>query len=255
MKFLNKYGVIFIFLFLWEFLSRRHIINPLYLPPFTEILKTLVRLGQVGTLNLHVKASLGRAVPGFLLAVLIGVPGGLLLGGWLKTLSQALELPLEAFSQLNPFLLFHIIILFLGLGEIPKVAIVAWTCLWPIVFSSINGALNVPAELLKSGRVFGLSRLSLIRRVVWPAACPLILTGVRLSLGYSLFMLIAAEMMGASSGLGFMVLRSQEAFQLDRMYAFVTVIAMLGLILDGLMSFLTRRLLRSFPQAVSDTEN
>ncbi|MDR1609209.1 MAG: ABC transporter permease [Deltaproteobacteria bacterium] len=235
MSFLRKHAAIFIFLALWEGLSRFQIIDPLFFPPFTKVLATIADLFKLGVLERQITASLYRAIPGFLLATIIGVPLGLLLGGWFKNINGFLELPLEVFSQLNPFLLFHIIILFMGIGEAPKVTIVAWTCLWPIVFSSINGAVNVNPHLIKSGRAFGLSRIALIRKIVWPAAAPLVFAGVRLSLGYSLFMLIAAEMMGASSGLGFMVMRTQEAFQLDRLFATVTVIAFLGLFLDFLL--------------------
>jgi NitT/TauT family transport system permease protein len=240
MKFINKYGSIVIFLLLWEILSRTKIINPLFFPPFSVVLETIIFLLKIGLLGPQILASLNRAIPGFLIAALVGIPLGLLLGGWFKNLNDSLELPLETLSQLNPFLLFHLIILFLGLGEAPKITIVAWTCLWPILFCSINGAVNVHPDLIKSGRAFGLNRLNLIRQVIWPAAAPMVMTGVRLSLGYSLFMLIAAEMMGASNGLGFMVLRSQEAFQLDRMFAFVVVIAFLGLVLDGFIRLIVR---------------
>ncbi|MDR1086229.1 MAG: ABC transporter permease [Deltaproteobacteria bacterium] len=242
MKFLNKYGSIFLFFLLWEVLSRSGFINPLFWPPFSEVLAAIVRLTRLGILAPQVEASLARAIPGFILAVIVGVPLGLYLGTLNRFWNDFLELPLEVLSQLNPFLLFHLIILFMGIGEAPKVTIVAWTCLWPVLFSSLNGALGVSQDLMKSGRAFGLHRIGLIRKIIWPAACPSVLTGVRLSLGYSLFMLIAAEMMGASSGLGFMVLRSQEAFQLDRMMAFVVVIAFLGLFLDGLFRLLSNKL-------------
>ncbi|MDR2141255.1 MAG: ABC transporter permease [Deltaproteobacteria bacterium] len=241
--FIRKYAAIIGFLGLWEGLSRLRVIDPLFFPPFTQVVAEIVHLLRIGVLGPQIKASLQRAIPGFLLATLMGVPLGLLLGSWFKTLTNYLELPLEIFSQLNPFLLFHIIILFMGIGEAPKVTIVAWTCLWPIVFSSMSGAAQVNPSLLKSGRAFGLSRLGLLRKITWPAASPVVFAGIRLSLGYSLFMLIAAEMMGASSGLGFMVQRTQETFQLDRLYAAVTVIAFLGLILDASLQLLGRAFL------------
>ncbi|MDR1577740.1 MAG: ABC transporter permease [Deltaproteobacteria bacterium] len=243
MKFVRKHAAILVFLGLWEALSRFQIIDPLFFPPFSHVLETIFHLFKIGVLTPQITASLQRAIPGFLLALVVGAPLGLLLGGWLKNINGFLELPLEVFSQLNPFLLFHIIILFMGIGEAPKITIVTWTCLWPIVFSSINGAANVNPSLIKSGRTFGLCRLALIRKIVWPAAAPLVFAGARLSLGYSLFMLIAAEMMGASSGLGFMVTRTQEAFQLDRLFAAVTVIAFLGLFLDAILWFIGEKFL------------
>ncbi|MDR1873008.1 MAG: ABC transporter permease [Deltaproteobacteria bacterium] len=243
MKFVNKYISLAIFLALWEGLSRFRILDPLFFPPFSAVIESIVHMFKIGTLWPHIELSLFRALLGFFLATVIGAPLGLILGGRFKSQNDVVELPLEILSQINPFLLFHLIILFMGLGESPKVAIVAWTCLWPTLFSAFNGAANVNSSLIKSGRAFGLSTSQLIRKIIWPAAAPTVFTGLRLSLGYSLFMLIAAEMMGASGGLGFLVLRSQEAFQLDRMYAAVVVIAFLGLILDGLLYWLGRKLI------------
>jgi NitT/TauT family transport system permease protein len=240
---LNKYGAILAFLLLWETASRLEIINPVLFPPFTSVVETIIRLTANGVLTKHIVISLSRAVSGFLIAALVGLPLGLALGGFFKRLNLAAELPTEVLSQVNPFLLFHVIILFMGLGEAPKITIVAWTCLWPILFGAMNGAAQVNPALLKAGRAFGLSKTGLISKIVVKAAGPLIFSGLRLSLGYSMFMLIAAEMMGASSGLGWLVIRSQENFQLDRMYAGVTVIAFLGLALDCIIYLSGRKYL------------
>jgi NitT/TauT family transport system permease protein len=146
-------------------------------------------------------------------------------------------------SQLNPFLLFHIIILFMGIGEAPKVTIVVWTCLWPIFFSTFSGVKSVNPALIKSGCAFGLTKFQLLTKIYFPASLSYIFAGLRLALGYSLFMLVAAEMMGASSGLGFLILDSQENFQLHRMYCAVLFIAVLGLALDGLLNLISRHFL------------
>ncbi|MDR2612903.1 MAG: ABC transporter permease [Deltaproteobacteria bacterium] len=241
--FWRKYACVAVFLGVWELLSRTHALNPVFFPPFTEVLGTVWRMTLQGVMLTHVKWSLLRALSGFLAAAAVGVPLGLLLGTWFRGLRKTLDIPFEVLSQLNPFLLFHIIILFLGIDEAPKIAIVAWTCLWPIVFSSMNAAAGVNPVLVKAGRAFGLGRLGLLARIVAPASSPLIFAGLRLSLGYSMFMLIAAEMMGASRGLGWLAINSQETFQLNRMYASVVVIAFLGLALDGGIWLAGRRLL------------
>lgn len=190
---------------------------------------------------IHVRLSLMRALVGFFLATLMGVPLGLMLGTWFKSFYKFTELPLEVLSQINPFLLFHILILFMGIGEAPKITIVFWTCLWPITFSTMNGASSVNKNLIKAGRAFGLGSFGLLTKIVLPAASPLIFAGLRLGLGYSMFMLVAAEMMGASSGLGFLTLNSQESFQLNKMYAAVVVIAFLGLLLDFIIYMIGRK--------------
>jgi NitT/TauT family transport system permease protein len=241
--FINKYGCIIAFLALWEILSRTKLINPVFFPPFTAICETIIHMLSTGEMIRHVRISLLRAVPGFLIAAAIGVPLGLLMGTFFKKADKFLEIPLEVFSQINPFLLFHILILFMGIGEAPKITIVIWTCLWPITFSSLNGASDVNKSLIKAGRAFGLGRLGLLRKITIPSASPMIFAGLRLGLGYSMFMLIAAEMMGASSGLGFLTLNSQETFQLNKMYAAVLTIAFLGLILDFMIHLIGKKLL------------
>jgi NitT/TauT family transport system permease protein len=237
------YLSIVIFLLLWELLSRFEIINPVFFPPFTVVLETIITLFKQGIMGLQVRVSLLRAIPGFLLAALIGVPLGLILGTFFSKIKNILEIPLEVLSQINPFLLFHMLILFMGIGESPKIAIIFWTCLWPITFSTMHGASDVNHLLIKAGRAFGLDRKKLIVKIVLPATMPYIFSGLRLSLGYSMFMLIAAEMMGASSGLGWFILASQENFQLRRLYAAVLVIALLGLILDAIIWTIGRRYL------------
>jgi NitT/TauT family transport system permease protein len=239
----RRYACIVLFLAAWEILSRARIINPVFFPPFTSVLETIWRMTVSGVMPLHVKVSLVRALTGFAIAAVVGVPLGLALGSWYRGLQKTLDIPFEVLSQINPFLLFHILILFLGIDEAPKIAIVAWTCLWPVVFSSMNGAANVNPLLVKAGRAFGLGRAGLLIKIVAPASSPLIFAGLRLSLGYSMFMLIAAEMMGASRGLGWLTLTSQETFQLNKMYASVLVIAFLGLALDAAIWLAGRRLL------------
>jgi NitT/TauT family transport system permease protein len=242
--FFNKYGCIIAFLGLWELLSRTGLINPIFFPPFTAILETVARMAKTGEMTEHARISLMRALPGFFIAAAAGIPLGLLMGTFFKPINRYFDLPLEVLSQINPFLLFHILILFMGIGEAPKITIVAWTCLWPIAFSSINGASNVDKNLIKAGRAFGLGRFGLLWKIIIPAASPFIYAGLRLGLGYSMFMLIAAEMMGASSGLGFLTLNSQQTFQLNKMYAAVLVIAALGLILDLLIYLAGRKWLK-----------
>jgi NitT/TauT family transport system permease protein len=158
-----------------------------------------------------------------------------LLGGFFARTRTFLELPLEIMAQINPFLLFHVLILFMGVGESPKIAIIVWACLWPVVFSAMHGAASVSPAVIKAGRAFGLGRLGLLTRIVAPSAAPFIFSGLTMALGYSMFMLIAAEMMGASSGLGWLVMAAQMNFQLDRMYAAVLVIAVLGLLMDAIL--------------------
>jgi NitT/TauT family transport system permease protein len=92
---------------------------------------------------------------GFALAVITGIPMGFLLGGWFKTVKKSLEWLMEIFSQVNPFVMFHIIIFNIGIGEEPKVIIIMWACLWPVITNTIAGIQNVNQTLIKAARGFG----------------------------------------------------------------------------------------------------
>lgn len=234
-KLWNKYIAILLFAGLWELVSRLGIVNRMFIPSLSEVIRTTWDLFRNGILLTHIAISLERALSGFFAAAVIGISIGFLVGGWFKRLEIALEPLLDVFSQTNPFILFHIIFFFLGFGDAAKIAIIAWTCTWPIVASTISGIHHMDPVLLKAARSFGLGRWDSFRKVVLPAVSPSLLTGLRLSLGYSLFMLIAAEMMGSDSGLGWLVINSQEGYQIQKIFSAALIIALLGYILDTLL--------------------
>lgn len=239
--FLKKYLAVLIFIGLWELITRLHLVSTLFIPPFSEVLVSIKDMTLTGELPFHVMMSLERALGGFLLAIVLGIPLGVLLSGWSRNLKLAIEPVVEVFSQTNPFILYHIILFVLGIGELTNISIIFWACVWPITFSTFSGILNVDEAIVKSGRVFNLSRLQLVQKILVPAAMPQIITGLRISAGYSLFMLIAAEMMGSSSGLGWMIINSQEYYRIDRVFAAVTLIAVLSLLLDSVMEYFQKR--------------
>ncbi len=236
-----KIIVIVVFFGIWEFMSRMEILNPILVPPFTDLVKNMWNMFLDGNFTKHLIISLRRAGIGFALAVIAGIPLGLLLGGWFKTIQKSLEWLMKIFSQVNPFVMFHIIILILGIDEKPKVIIIMWACLWPIITNTILGIRNVNENVLKAARCFGLGRVAIFIKVVFPASLPSIFTGLRLSAGYSVFMLVAAEMMGASSGLGWLIKSSEENFQILNIYGAALVIALLGVFIDGFMQILEKR--------------
>lgn len=171
----------------------------------------------------------------------MAIPLGFIMGGWFRNLQSALEPLFDIGAQANPFILFHVIILFLGVGEVTKITIIAWICIWPILFNTANGVRNVDAVLLKSALSFGLNKWTVFYKIVLPAAAASIFTGLRLSAGYSFFLLIAAEMMGASSGLGWFVLYSQENYNIEWIFSGAIVIGLLGLSIDSIIQYIEKK--------------
>lgn len=246
-----QYVIILIFIAIWETAPRLQWVNPFFIPPFSEVVKTGWKLTAAGTLPFHAVISIERACGGFAAAILLGIPLGVILGSWFERLKRVLEPVLEVLSQINPFILFHILLLFLGIGETVKIMIIAWTCIWPIVFCTVAGIRNIDPLLVKAARAFGINRWRLLTGVTIPAAGPAIFTGLRISAGYSLFMLIAAEMMGCASGLGWFILNSQENYKVPDIFAAALTIALLGLGLDALLHSLEKKWIVATDDGVS----
>lgn len=232
MSFVKKYAAVIAFILMWELASRLGLVNPLFIPPFSGVLECIWELAADGVLLEHTLVSLQRAILGFAAAVAVSIPLGMLMAGWSRNIQLAVEPVVEVFSQTNPFILFHIILLFLGIGEVTKITVIAWTCTWPVAFSTYDGIRGIEPVVIQAAKAFGLKRRQLAIKILLPAAAPAIFTGIRMSAGYSFVLLIAAEMMGSSSGLGWLIINGQNAYQIKKVFAGVTVIAFFGLVID-----------------------
>lgn len=227
---------------LWEVVPRAGMLDRTLVPTGSEILGNTCHLFLDGVLLKHTLLSLKRALIGLLAALFLGLPLGLLLGGWFPRLQQGVEPLMELFAQANPVILAHIIIFFLGIGEAARTFIIGWLCIWPIIFCAVGGIQSVDQQLVKAGRSLGLGRLRLFAQVVLPSAAPALFTGVRLASGYAFVMLVASEMMGANSGLGYFVVQSQETFMVQDVYSGVVVTTLLAVACDAAIRYTESRL-------------
>jgi len=231
-----------LFLLLWELAPRLGWIDPYFVPPFSRVLPEIGRLWQEGALQLHLVVSIWRAACGLVLAALIALPVGLLLGERFAALSEALDPVLRVLSQVNPFTLMPVFVLFFGIGETAKVAVVAWVSLWPILFYTITGVRGVDPVQVKSAASLGVTQTELLLKVLLPASLPTIAVGVRIGATITFYILVAAEMLGSSAGLGFLVHNSAMNYQIPRIYAGATFIVLLGFLLNRTLQLLERNL-------------
>ena len=231
------------FLLLWEIAPRVGLVDEVFLPPFSTVIGALLDLAQSGELWTHVSASLSRAVIGFSVALVIAIPLGIAIA-WYRPVSDFLNPILEMFRNTAALALLPVFILILGIGEQSKIALVIYACTFPILLNTISGVRTVDPLLIKSASSLGLSPIRLFQKVVLPAAVPTIFTGVRMSAAASILVLIAAEMVGAKAGLGYLITASQFNFQIPDMYAGIVAISILGLTINAILVLIERRLSR-----------
>ncbi|WP_144114011.1 ABC transporter permease [Paraburkholderia sp. BCC1886] len=232
---------IVIFCGLWESLPRAGWVDATFLPPFSAVLAALFDMLRSGELEQHLLASTTRALGGFVIAVALGVPLGLVIG-WYRKLEEVLNPLLELFRNTAPLALLPVFVLILGMGETSKISMVVYSCIWPVVLNTVSGVRNVDPLLIRSARSMGLGSLQLFIRVVLPASVPTVFTGIRVAAAYSILVLIAAEMVGAKAGLGYLVNYSQFTFEIPKMYAGIITLALLGLAFNHAVLLAERRL-------------
>lgn len=235
-------AAILVFLVLWE-LVPRYVLDEstrVFLPPFHEDVQALWDLTLNGQLAAHLEASITRSAAGFAIAVVIAVPLGLLIG-WYRPLAAFLNPLLELVRNTAALALLPVFTLILGIGELSKITLVVYACIWPVLLNTIAGVNTVDPLLIKSARSLGLSSRRLFRKVILPSAVPTIFTGLRMAASYSILVLIAAEMVGAKAGLGYLINNAQVNFQIPQMYAGIIAVSVLGLVVNQVFVAIERR--------------
>lgn len=228
---------------IWEFAPRAGVVDPHFVPPLSEVLDAWWDLVTSGELWTHLRASLVRSGAGFGLAVVLAIPLGAAVA-WYSLLRDVATPVLEIFRNTAALALLPVFVLILGIGETSKIAIVLFACFFPILLNTISGVASVDPQLLRTARVLGLSPVATFRKVVFPAAVPTIFTGIRISGAAAILVLIAAEMIGATAGLGFLINYSQLNFLIPQMYAGIITTSALGLAINYGLVALERRFSR-----------
>jgi NitT/TauT family transport system permease protein len=205
--------------------------------PF-NVLIGMYELVQKGVLVKYVVASMFRVSSGFLLAVLLGVPLGLLLG-WFNTAFEAFNPLIQILRPISPIAWIPVAILWFGVSDLSPIFLIFLASLFPIVTSTMAAVQNIQTNYLRAAKNFGLSGLMLFRKIIFPAALPQIITGIRIALGVAWLVVVAAEMIAVNSGLGYLIIDARNAgMRYDLVIAGMIMIGIIGLILD----FLVKRL-------------
>jgi ABC-type nitrate/sulfonate/bicarbonate transport system permease component len=237
------YGPVIVLVAAWDLSSRTGLLTPNLAPSPGATAEALWTLLMSGTLARHAAISLYRALTGLLLSIVVGTVFGIGMAriSWMRTVFRA---PITFIYPLPKTALIPILLVWFGLGNNSKIAAVFLGCLLPIVISAYNGARGVEPQLIWSARSLGASESSVLRKIIFMAALPDILSGLRIALGLSWLLLISTEMIIAQEGLGYLVSFYGEGGDYPNMFAAVTVVIALGYLSDRGFLALVRHALR-----------
>jgi taurine transport system permease protein len=230
---------------LWFAATRFEWTSPLFLPSPAEVFKQFIAVATdgyaEGTLLDHVLSSLGRLFAAISIGVILGIPIGLAMGlnRWARGI---FSVPIDLYWGLPPLAYLPLLIIWLGIGETSKIVLLTLSTFAPICFSAQAGVRSVPGERVNAALSLGANSVQIFTSIVLPSALPEILTGVRIAIAAGLSTLVAAELIAARSGIGYMIMSAANFLAIDVVFVGLIVIAVFAFALSGAMRWLERRL-------------
>lgn len=201
-------------------------------PSPMDVGRAIVSLSAKSLLWSYIRDSLLRVAAGYIAAVLIGVPLGMV-AGWYATLDRALNPLVQLLRPISPLAWMPLAVIWFGVSNLAPMFLIFLASLFPIIVATTNAVRNVPPMFLQAGRNFGLSAPQLIRRVIFPAVLPRIVVGLRIAFGVAWIVLVASEMIAVDSGLGYLIIDARNAGKrYDLVVAGMLLIGVTGLLLD-----------------------
>jgi len=181
-------------------------------------------------------------VVGYFFATVIGVTIGIIIGSF-KKIYQLLDPVLQFWRAIPATAIIPVGILLIGIGDQMKIVVICFGAMWPILINSADGARLVPTERLDTARIFGLTPIETLLRVIVPSASPMIAAGMRTGLSIAFIMIVVSEMIGSTDGLGYYILQAQRTFAIPEMYGGIGLLAILGYLLNVLFVQVEKRVL------------
>lgn len=232
-------------IFVWWLVTSMGWVKPLFLPSPQAVLKKFFDVWSNGFTNTpfldHVGISAARVFGAFLLACVVGIPLGLAMG--MSPLIRGIfDPPIEFYRPIPPLAYLPLMIIWFGIGETSKVLLIFLSVLAPVALGARSGVKSAAIEQIHAAYSFGANRWQVMRHVILPSALPEILTAMRIGIGFGWTTLVAAEMVAATKGLGYMVLTASQFLQTSTVIMGIIVIAIIAYAFDLLMRFVERKL-------------
>lgn len=232
----------------WEALGRSGWVREVFLPPFSVVIGHGLHMARAGELSQPIAESLLRALGGLALAAATGVPAGVAMAR-VRWVRWAFDLPISVGFPMPKIAFIPICILWFGIGHWSKIAMVAFTCVFPLTVSAYHGALGVPSSTIWSARSLGTSPQRILWRIVIPAALPAMFSGLRVALPLSFLVVFTTEMVAGGGGLGFLLVYAQRFMETPTVYVALLCMLAIGYGFDRVFLGLRRRVLRWHEEA------
>jgi len=228
---------------LWASVSGSGIVSAYLLPGPQKGFGTFLDLASKGLCFRHLSVSLLRVLGGFAVTVVFAIPMAVAVALNRKVYDY-LEPTLEFIRHIPPISIIPLLILWMGIGEAPKIAVIILATFFPVFLNTVSGIMNADEKLKEVGTAFGLSRREILMRITLPQALPSIMVGLQLGLGYSWRSLVGAELIAASTGIGYMIIEAEQLSRTDIILVGVFAIGILGYAVDYFFLKLTNRLIK-----------
>ncbi|GAB3259090.1 ABC transporter permease [Arthrobacter pigmenti] len=224
-----------------------------FVPKPGELAQTFVDVWIGDRFFDDVVPSLTNLVAGVVLAIVLGIGFGVLIGSvrWLRALTEP---TLEFFRALPPPVLVPVLMLLIGINDTMKVAVIISGAIWPVLLNTIEGVRAVDSVLSDSARTYGINGWARVRHLVLPSAGPQIAAGIRQCLSIALILMVISEMFASSAGLGFTIVQFQRSFAIPEMWSGIVVLGLIGIILSFIFQWTERRVLRWY-HGLREVEN
>ena len=237
-----RYYPVFLIFLVWEILSRLDVLDPMFMPPLEDVARTFYQQVFVTHELLgHIGVSFMRAGAGLGLAAVVGIAAGILMGR-VRAIESFLDPLISALFPTPKLALFPLMMIFLGIGDASKIALIFLGCFFPIVINTYTGVKNVDKFFVWNALTKGASHRQLIWHVIIPASLPFVFAGLRVATSTAFLLIVASELIAANDGLGYLIMFAERSFDPALMWCGILVIAGMGFTVDRLLLALGARL-------------
>lgn len=228
-------------LIIWYIVSACGVVSEIFLPKPVHVVNYYIKTFQDGSLWENTKISVYRITLGFLYAVILGIPVGIMTGTFKKF--EAVIRPLCEFIRYMPVPAFvPLIMVWIGIGENAKVTVIFIGTFFQLVLMVADDAMSVPDDLINAGYTLGTNTKKVIFKIIIPAMMPRLMETLRMMIGWAWTYLVSAELVAANTGLGYTILKSQRFLKTDAIFAGIILIGLLGLITDRIFALVNKKL-------------